>query len=97
MRNLQNALADTIVRFQPALNWQVLPDPDIPTRWRVRIWNGEDSELEVEILDLEGDAVGCVLSRKNIPFRTMRRFMDTLMHNLEDGPNHPPGGEPPFS
>ncbi len=97
MRNLHNALADTLTRFQPQLNWRILPDPDVPTRWRVQVWAAEESLLEVEILNLEGDAVGCVLDRRNISFRTMQRFMDTLMGNLEDAPpNHPPGGEPPY-
>jgi hypothetical protein len=95
MRNIHNALADTLTRFQPQLNWRILPDGDIPNRWRIQVWNGEESLLEAEILNLEGDAVGCVLERRNISFRTMQRFMDTLMHNLDERPpNSPPGGEP---
>ena len=95
MRNIHNALADTLTRFQPRLNWRILPDGDLPNRWRIQVWNGEDSLLETEILDLEGDAVGCVLQRRNISFRTMQRFMDTLMHNLDERhPSSPPGGEP---
>ena len=97
MKNLDNALADTLARFQPVLNWRILPDGDLNCRWRVQVWHEEDSLLEVEILNLEGDAVGCVLQRKNISFRTMQRFMDTLMHNLDDAPNRPPGGEPPYN
>ena len=97
MKNLDNALADTLARFQPMLNWRILPDADLNCRWRVQVWHAEDSLLEVEILDLEGDAVGCVLQRKNISFRTMQRFMDTLMANLDDAPNRPPGGEPPYA
>ncbi len=96
MRNLHNALADTLVRFQPQLNWRILPDADLPNRWRIQVWNGNDSLLEVEILDVEGDPVGCVLQRKNISLRTMQRFMDTLMRELDANPNHPPGGEPPY-
>ncbi len=95
MRNIHNALADTLDRFQPRLNWRILPDGDLNCRWKIQVWNGDDSLLEAEILDLEGDAVGCVLERKNISFRTMQRFMDTLMRNLDEGqPNSPPGGEP---
>ena len=95
MRNLHNALADTLTRFQPQLNWRILPDADMDTRWRIQVWTGENSVLEVEVLDIDGTAVGCVLDRRNISFRTMQRFMDTLMNNLEDSlPNHPPGGEP---
>jgi hypothetical protein len=95
MRNIHNALADTLTRFQPQLNWRILPDGDIPNRWRVQVWHTEESLLEAEILNLEGDAVGCVLERRNISFRTMQRFMDTLMHNLDERPpNSPPGGEP---
>ncbi len=93
MRNIHNALADTLVRFQPRLNWRILPDPDLQTRWRIQVWIGEESLLEAEILDLEGDAVGCVLERRNISFRTMQRFMDTLMQNLDES-RSPPGGEP---
>jgi hypothetical protein len=96
MRNIHNALADTLTRFQPQLNWRILPDGDLNCRWRIQVWNGDDSCLDVEILNLEGDAVGCVLDRRNISFRTMQRFMDTLMHNLDErSPNSPPGGEPP--
>lgn len=97
MRNLDNAVADTLARFQPQLNWRILPDADLNCRWRVQVWHEEDSLLEVEILNLEGDAVGCVLQRKNISFRTMQRFMDTLMDNLDDAPIPPPGGEPPYA
>ncbi len=96
MRNLANALADTLERFRPQLNWRILPDGDLDTRWRVQVWTGEDTLLELEVLNLEGTPVGCVLDRRNISFRTMQRFMTTLMDNLEDEmPNHPPGGEPP--
>lgn len=94
MRNLHNALADTLARFQPALNWRILPDPDLNTRWRIQVWEAEDSVLDVEILNLDGTPVGCVLNRKNIPFRTMQRFMDTLMDNLDEDAVRPPGDEP---
>ncbi len=95
MRNLHNALADTLARFHPQLNWRVLPDGDLPNRWRIQVWTNDDSLLEVEILDLEGTPVGCVLQRKSIPFRTLQRFMDTLMDNLdEDDAIRPPGGSP---
>jgi hypothetical protein len=50
--------------------------------------------MEIEILELEGDAVGCVLERTNIPLRTLQRFMNRLMENLDDDPRSPPGGEP---
>ena len=95
MRNLHAALTDTLVRFRTPLDWQILPDPDLPNRWRVRVRDAEDSLLEVEILDLEGTPVGCVLQRKNIPFRTMQRFMDTLLTQLDEEEGSPPGGEPP--
>ena len=95
MRNLDNALADTLRRFVQPLEWRILPDPDLTTRWRIQVWDSPNSMLEVEILDLEGTPVGCVLNRKNIPFRTMQRFMDTLMHHLDEIPP-PPGGEPPY-
>lgn len=94
MRNLHNALADTLEHFQPQLGWRILPDADLETRWRIQIWNGEDSLLEVEVLNLDGVPVGCVLDRRNISFRTMQRFMNTLLDCLDDSPNHPPGGEP---
>lgn len=97
MRTLETALIETLDRFQPRLNWRILPDPDVPTRWRVQVWHTEGSMLEIEILNLEGDAVGCVLERNSISFRTMQRFMDTLMHNLDEGPTRPPGGEPPYA
>jgi hypothetical protein len=92
MRNLHNALADTLERFHPQLSWRILPDPDINTRWRIEIWR-DASRLELEILDLDGEAVGCVLSRANFPFRSMRAFMNTLMDSLDASP-HPPGGSP---
>lgn len=95
MRNIHNALADTLERFVQPMNWRILPDPDVATRWRIQVWHANDSLLDVEILDLEGHPVGCVLERKNIPFRTMQRFMNALMNNLDDEPRHPPGGEPP--
>jgi hypothetical protein len=95
MRDLHNALADTLERFQPQLNWRILPDADIANRWRIQVWSQDDSLLEVEILDLEGTPVGCVLQRKHIPLRTMRRFMDTLLDALdEDDGRRPPGGSP---
>jgi hypothetical protein len=94
MRNLHNALADTLTRFQPQLNWRILPDGDLNTRWRIQVWSHDDSLLEVEILNLDGVPVGCVLDRRNISFRTMQHFMNTLLDNLEEMPNSPPGGDP---
>lgn len=95
MRNIHNALADTLTRFQPQLNWRILPDGDLNARWRIQVWTEGESLLEVEVLDLDGTPVGCVLDRRNISYRTMQRFMNTLMDNLEDEPNgSPPGGEP---
>jgi hypothetical protein len=97
MRNLHNALADTLAHFHPQLNWRILPDADLDARWRIQVWHGEDSRLEVEILNLEGDAVGCVLERKNISSRIMHRFMDRLMNALDEDAQSPPGGEPPYA
>lgn len=93
MRNLPDALADTVAQIQPRLNWRILPDDALNSRWRVRVWF-EDAFLEVEILDLEGDAVGCVLERRNLSRRAMQRFMDILMDELDESPMHPPGGSP---
>lgn len=94
MRNLHDALSDTLDRFQPRLNSRILPDGDLDCRWRVQVWLGDESLLEVEILDIDGTPVGCVLERRNISFRTMQRFMNTLMDNLDEEGGHPPGGEP---
>ena len=95
MRTLQTALAETLAQFPSSLRVQILPDPDLETRWRIEIEDPEvpTSLLEVEVLELEGDAVGCVLYRRHIPVWMMNRFMNLLMQRLDSSP-HPPGGEP---
>jgi hypothetical protein len=95
MRTIQTALAETLAHFPSSLHAQILPDPDLETRWRIEIDDPEvpNSLLEVEILELEGDAVGCVLYRRHIPVWMMNRFMNLLMQRLETSP-HPPGGDP---
>ena len=95
MRPVQTALTETMPYFTMPLTTRVLPDPDLDTRWRIEIEDPEIpySILEVEILDLQGDPVGCVLERRNIPVWLMNRFMNIIMERLEEAP-HPPGGEP---
>lgn len=95
MRTLDNALSDTLSSFVAHLDARILPDPDLETRWRIQVEDRQapGSLLEVEILNLHGEAVGCVLQRTQIPFRTMRRFMNRLMDALDDGAS-PPGGSP---
>jgi hypothetical protein len=95
MRTLDNALSDTLESFTAHLDARILPDPDLETRWRIQVEDRQapGSLLEVEILNLNGEAVGCVLQRTQIPFRTMRRFMNRLMDALDDAPS-PPGGSP---
>jgi hypothetical protein len=95
MRTLDNALSDTLAYFVAHLDARILPDPDLETRWRIQVEDRQTpgSLLEVEILNLNGEAVGCVLQRTQIPFRTMRRFMNRLMDALDDG-GSPPGGSP---
>jgi hypothetical protein len=98
MRTLANALSDTLESFEAHLYARILPDPDLDTRWRIHVEDLQTpgSCLEVEILNLEGEAVGCVLQRTQIPFRTMRRFMNRLLEAL-DGDISPPGGSPRVS
>lgn len=95
MRTLDNALSDTLSSFVAHLDARILPDPDLETRWRIQVEDRQTpgSLLELEILNLNGEAVGCVLQRTQIPFRTMRRFMNRLMDALDDG-GSPPGGSP---
>jgi hypothetical protein len=95
MRTLATALSDTLESFEAHLEARILPDPDLETRWRIQVEDRQTpgSLLEVEILNLEGEAVGCVLQRTQIPFRTMRRFMNRLLDALDEGAS-PPGGSP---
>jgi len=95
MRTIDNALSDTLGSFVAHLDARILPDPDLETRWRIQVEDRQTpgSLLEVEILNLNGEAVGCVLQRTQIPFRTMRRFMNRLIAALDDG-GSPPGGSP---
>ena len=95
MRTIDTALSDTLESFAAHLDARILPDPDLETRWRIQVEDRQapGSLLEVEILNLHGEAVGCVLQRTQIPFRTMRRFMNRLMDALDDGAS-PPGGSP---
>jgi len=95
MRTLATALSDTLESFEAHLEARILPDPDLETRWRIQVEDRQvpGSCLEVEILNLEGEAVGCVLQRTQIPFRTMRRFMNRLLDALDDSAS-PPGGSP---
>ena len=98
MRTLPNALSETLESFEAHLYARILPDPDLETRWRIQVEDLQTpgSLLEVEILNLDGEAVGCVLQRTQVPFRTMRRFMNRLLEAL-DSDVSPPGGSPRVS
>jgi hypothetical protein len=95
MRNIYNALTDTMVAFRDTLESRVIPDPMVRTRWRVQIIDREipNSLLEVEVLNLEGDPVGCVLEQTNLPRTTVARFLRLFMESL-DSSFRPPGGSP---
>jgi hypothetical protein len=95
MRSVQTALTETLACFTIQLDARVLPDPDLETRWRIEIEDPSvpHSILEVEILNLDGEAVGGVLHRRHVPVWVMNRFMNLLMDRLDTSP-HPPGGSP---
>lgn len=86
MKNIHNAVSDTLDYYNGRLTATVHDDPNVPTRWRIEVRHNEvpNALLEIEMLELEGDWVGCVLQKVNVGRRSMALFMDILFEHLED-------------
>lgn len=87
MRNIDNALQDTLDTMGIARHIHSYIREMGPTQWRVVIRHNQisGSLLEVEIThDEDGDPIGAVLQRVRISERTMNVFMDTFLDFLED-------------
>lgn len=83
MRSVDNAMAD-ILRAYKGVTFEI--EPDTPQRTLLTVSNERvpGSYLKIEVLDVEGTAVACVLERINLGYRSMSRFMHRLMNALED-------------
>lgn len=91
MRNIHNAVADTIQDLaQDGINLQELniyQDPNNQRRYIVRIQQPHipNSTMEVEVIEDENDhIIACVLDRCRISYGTMTAFMDRLLTLLDD-------------
>lgn len=86
MRNIYNAVSDVLEHINGDIDSSIHEDPNVPNRWRIQIKNRQvqDSLLEVEILVLDNEPIGCVLQRRHVGRRVMNRIMDLLMDYLED-------------
>lgn len=85
MKNIHNALSDTLDYYNGRLTATVHDDPNVPSRWRIEVRHTQIPNvlLEIEMLELEGEWVGCVLQKVNVGRRSMNFFMDVLMDYLE--------------
>ena len=84
MKNIHNALSDVLEHYNGELSGQVIEEHE-NNRWKIQVRHIQDANslLEIEILDIENEPIGCVLQRVNIGRRSMNRFMDRLMNALE--------------
>lgn len=84
MKNIHNALSDVLEHYNGELSGQVIEEHE-NNRWKIQVRHIQDANslLEIEILDIENEPVGCVLQRVNIGRKSMNRFMDRLMNALE--------------
>lgn len=89
MRNLHNALSDTLEVLQiQDVHTSILRDPNDGDCWRISLYtldhDNRDVVLEVEIIDRVNGPVGAVLFRRNVGRRSMSRFMNVLMDRVTD-------------
>ena len=84
MKNIHNALSDALGHYNGVLSGQVVEEYE-NNRWKIQIRHVQDANslLEIEILEVQNEPIGCVLQRVNIGRRSMNRFMDRLMNALE--------------
>ena len=54
-----------------------------PDCFYIRLWQGPDVEINIEILYEDGGIVGSVLEFKGMSHKTKSLIMDTLMKHLE--------------
>ena len=85
MRNIHNALSDVLERYNGVLSANIVQDPNHQHRWVVQVRHNQvpNSLLELEILEIENEPIGCILQQVNIGRRSMFRFMDRLMDALD--------------
>jgi len=58
-------------------------DEEGPDCFYIRLWQGPDVEINIEILYEDGGIVGSVLEFKGMSHKTKSLIMDTLMKHLE--------------
>lgn len=87
MRNIHNALSDVVCSCKNAtLEYDIVEDIPEETRWIVNVYNRNvpNSLLQFEVIDDNGIPKCCVLQQMNIPFRSMSRFMNRLVDELDN-------------
>ena len=84
MKNIHNAVADTVEYYDGLLTANVTEDLD--NRWKIEVRNIQRPNvfLEIEILLIDNEPIGCVLQKVNVSRRSMGMFMDVLMDFLEN-------------
>jgi hypothetical protein len=85
MKNIHNALSDVLETYNGILSAQVIQDPNNEKRWKIQVRHNQspNSFLEIEILEIDNEPIGCVLQQVNIGRRSMFRFMDRLLDALD--------------
>lgn len=86
MRNIHNALSDVVSSCRnTTLEYDILAEIPEETRWIVNVYNRDvpDSLLQFEVIDDNGIPKCCVLQQTNVSFRSMSRFMNRLVDELD--------------
>jgi len=86
MDHVTSSVNHVISRLKGNIEYTVERDTITNTRWMIQVRNRDipNTLLEVEILQREGNYIGCVLQKVNVGRSVMVRFMDKLMDELED-------------
>lgn len=92
MRSPENAVSDVLeeLNMQQIVIDTTVQDPRNPERWLIKFESKPEALIHsfilIEIMENNGDFLGCVLQRHNCGRRAMTRIMDLLMNKLESLP-----------
>lgn len=86
MKNVHNALSTVVETYKRnTIEYDIIQELPDDNLWIVNIYNRDanGSLLQIEIIDDDGVPKCCVLQKLNVGRRSMCRFMDRLMNELE--------------
>lgn len=86
MKNVHNALSTVVETYRRnSLEYDIVQELPNDNLWVVNVYNRDapGSLLQIEIIDDDGVPKCCVLQKLNVGYRSMSRFMNRLVNELE--------------